>query len=103
MSKRELREMLVRLLPYVKGKKQKTALFVVALLLLTTHTFDAPHLHIESAPIQPTTIVTIAAMATASAVRLNSLMDSVAKTTADVPIVNWPNGIQMGYKKSVSH
>jgi hypothetical protein len=45
MSKRQLRE-LSRLLPYINGQKQATALFTVVLLLGMTHAeFDAPHLH----------------------------------------------------------
>jgi hypothetical protein len=74
MPQHELREMLSRLLPYVKGQKQATALFTVVLLvLLGTQAeypgmrnvvspelaagaleFDAPHLHVEFASIQPT-------------------------------------------------
>ena len=53
MSKREIRDLLSRLLPYVNGQKQATALFTVILLLVLfgmTHAeFDAPHLHVESA------------------------------------------------------
>ena len=69
MSKRELEEMLLRLLPYVNGRKQATALFTVALLLAMTRTefdaFDAPHLHTEAVTTQPTTISMIAASGTA--------------------------------------
>jgi hypothetical protein len=58
MSRREFRELLLRLLPYVSGQKQVTALFTVVLLLvlpeMTPAEFDAPHLHVEPAPIQPT-------------------------------------------------
>ena len=87
MTKGELREIFVPLIPYVKGHKQATAILFSAVLLLgTAGGFDAPHLHIESVSIQPTTIVTIAATATSSAVTLNSVMDSVTKTTVDVPI-----------------
>ena len=57
----------MRLLPYVKGQKQATALFAVVLLLGMTHTeFDAPHLHIEPAPSGPTTVISVAATNTAS-------------------------------------
>jgi hypothetical protein len=70
MSKAELREMLLRLLPYVNGQKQATALFAIVLLLGMTHAeFDGPHLHIEPAPIQPTTMATMAATGTASITR----------------------------------
>jgi hypothetical protein len=69
--------MLVRLLPYVKGQKQATSLFAFILLLGMTRTFDAPHLHIESAPVQPTMIVTMAATSTVSTVTLDS--NSVSK------------------------
>jgi hypothetical protein len=70
VSKREIRELLSSLMPYVNGQKQATALFTVALLLLMfgkTHAFefDAPHLHIESAPVQTTTMSMIAASGTA--------------------------------------
>ena len=91
MSKREIRELLLRFLPYVKGQKQATALFAVVLLLGMTHAeFDAPHLHIEPAPIQPTTI-TVAATNTASGMMT---YDSLPQTTADVPIGFW----RMGYR-----
>jgi hypothetical protein len=82
MSKRELREMLLRLLPYV-GQKQATALFAVVLLLGTHAAFDAPHLHIEPTPIQPTTVVAIAATNTASGMMTYG---SPAQTPADVPM-----------------
>jgi hypothetical protein len=70
MSKAELRDLLLCLLPYVNGQKQATALFAVVLLLVLlgkTHAFefDAPHLHVEPAPVQPTTISMIAASGTA--------------------------------------
>ena len=82
----------MRLLPYVKGQEQATALFAVVLLLGTTHAeFDGPHLHVEPAPIQPTTIVTIAATGTVSALMKH---DPFAPTTADVPMGFW----KMGYK-----
>ncbi len=53
MSKREILEMLSRLLPYVAGREQITALFTVVLLLLMHANFDAPHIHIEPAPDAP--------------------------------------------------
>lgn len=66
MSKRETRDLLVPLLPYVKGQKQATALFAVVLMLGMAHAeFDALHLHVEPAPGQPTTVVTMAATGTA--------------------------------------
>jgi hypothetical protein len=69
MSKCELRERLLRLLPHANGQKQVTALFTVVLLLRMTHAeFDVPHIHIESVPIQPTTVV-MAAMGTPSVSR----------------------------------
>ena len=47
MSKRELRSLLSGLLPYVKGKKQATALTVVLLISLSHGAFGAPpHLHV---------------------------------------------------------
>ena len=62
MSKSEVRSLLSRLLPYVTGKKQMTALFTFVLLLALSHSpFDAPHLHVEPAPTSPT--VTVAAFA----------------------------------------
>jgi hypothetical protein len=83
MSKCELREMLLRLLPYV-GQKQATALFAVVLLLGMAHAeFDAPHVHIEPTPIQPTTVVTLAATNTASGMMTYG---SLPQTTADVPM-----------------
>ena len=66
MSKRELREMLLRLLPYIAGEKQMTALFTVVLLLLTHADFDAPHIHIEPVPEAPTAFITVSATNTAS-------------------------------------
>ena len=63
MSPCELRELLLRLLPYVNGQKQVTALFTVVLLLgmlgMTHAEFDAPHFHVEPAPIQPNAVVTM--------------------------------------------
>jgi hypothetical protein len=53
MSRRELRAWLSRLMPYVKGKTQKFALFAVLLILGAANPFDAPHLHVEPAPIEP--------------------------------------------------
>jgi hypothetical protein len=108
MSKRQLRE-LSRLLPYINGQKQATALFTVVLLLGMTHAeFDAPHLHTEAAPIQPTTAVMIAATGTASVLTGYSLTGygqyaPATATTVDVPIRSSANGIQMGYTKSVSY
>ena len=56
MSKRELKSLLPRLLPYVSGRKQETALFTIALLLALSHgAFDAPHVHVESAPVETQT------------------------------------------------
>jgi hypothetical protein len=56
MSKRELKalkSLLSGLLPYIQGKKQATALFTVMLLLALSHgAFDAPHVHVESAPVE---------------------------------------------------
>ena len=54
MAKHELKSLLSRLLPYVTGKKQTTALFTIVMLLALSHgAFDAPHLHVEPAPIEP--------------------------------------------------
>jgi hypothetical protein len=90
MSKRELRDLLLRLLPYVNGQKQATALFAVVLLLGMTHAeFDAPHLHLEPAPIEPTTVVTVATNTASGMMTYDSLPQ-----TADVPIGFW----KMGYK-----
>jgi hypothetical protein len=87
MSKRELRELLLRLLLYVKGQKQATALFTVILLLGMTHAeFDAPHMHIEPVPIQPTTVSMIAATGTASVSMISPYLNFNGPTTADVPI-----------------
>jgi hypothetical protein len=67
MSQRELKSLLSPLLPYVHGQKQATALFTVGLLLGLSHAdFDAPHLHVEPAPIEPTATVMVAATNTAS-------------------------------------
>jgi hypothetical protein len=56
MSKRELKSLLSDLMPYVNGQQQGTALFTVVLLLALSHgAFDAPHAHVESAPVEPTT------------------------------------------------
>jgi hypothetical protein len=99
MLKRQLRE-LSRLLPYISGQQQATALFTVVLLLGMTHAeFDAPHLHTEPAPIQPTTVVMIAATGTASVLTGYGLTGyrqyaPVTATTADVPMGFW----KMGYK-----
>ncbi len=60
MSKREQRkvQMLSRLLPYVTGRKQMTALFTVALLLVMTHTkIDIPHIHTEPAPVTMISVI----------------------------------------------
>ena len=73
MSKREIRSLLSRLLPYVKGEKQAAALFAVALLLvlgLAQGDFDAPHLHVEPAPIETATVM-VAATNTASGTMMN--------------------------------
>lgn len=65
MSKRELNSLLATLLPYVNGKKQGTALFTVILLLALSHAdFDAPHLHVEPAPLEPTVAVMLGATGT---------------------------------------
>ena len=67
MSKRELNSLLATLLPYVHGEKQATALFTVVMLLgLSRGAFDAPHLHVETAPTEPTAMVMVAATNTAS-------------------------------------
>jgi hypothetical protein len=59
--------MLSRLLPYVYGQKQVTALFTAVLLLgLSRGHFDAPHLHVEPAQAEPTTRVMFAASGAAS-------------------------------------
>jgi hypothetical protein len=80
MSKRECRELLFRLLPYVNGRKQVTALCVVVLMIGMTRTdFDAPHVHVEPAPVQPTTVVAMAA--TASMARFD-----LSAAFVDVPI-----------------
>jgi hypothetical protein len=45
-------------MPYIKGAKQKLALFTGALILaLTPMEFDSVHRHVESEPIVPTTTV----------------------------------------------
>jgi len=68
----------LRLLPYVNGQKQVTALFAVVLVLGMTHAeFDAPHLHVEPAPVQPTTVVTMAASSTASVMTFNTFPQSI--------------------------
>jgi hypothetical protein len=65
MSKRELNSLLATLLPYVHGTKQGTALFTVVLLLALSHgAFDAPHVHVEPAPTEPTVTVMVAASGT---------------------------------------
>jgi len=90
MSKRELRELLLRLLPYVNGQKQATALFTVVLLLGMTHAeFDVPHLHIEPVPIQPTTVAMVAATGTASVSMSSPYFNFNSPTTADVPMNFW--------------
>jgi hypothetical protein len=72
VSKRELRSLLATLLPHVHGEKQATALFTVVLLLGVSHrTFDAPHLHVETAPMEPTATVMVAATNTASGMMTN--------------------------------
>lgn len=60
------------LLPYVHGKKQATALFTVMLLLALSHrafdvprgAFDAPHAHVESVSVVPTTMNLLVASGT---------------------------------------
>lgn len=75
---------MVPLLPYVKGEKQATALFAVVLMLGMTHAeFDAPHLHIEPVPFQPTTIAAVASTNTASGMMTYG---SLPQNPADVPI-----------------
>jgi hypothetical protein len=65
MSQRELKSLLSTLLPYVNGKKQGIALFTVVLFLGLSHgAFDAPHLHAEPAPMEPTVAVMLAASGT---------------------------------------
>jgi hypothetical protein len=54
MSRSELRAWLGQLLPYVKGKTQTVALFAVLLIVGAGNPFDAPHIHVEPAPIVPT-------------------------------------------------
>lgn len=52
MAKHELKSLLSRLLPYVTGKMQTTALFTILMLLALSHAeFDAPHVHVESVPV----------------------------------------------------
>jgi hypothetical protein len=69
MSKRQIRELLSRTLPYLKKAKQKLALFTVVLILaLSPIDYDLVHLHVESAPIVPTTSVQWAASGNVSAV-----------------------------------
>ena len=64
MSKRELNSLLATLLPYV-GKKQGIALVMGVLLLGLSHgAFDALHLHVETAPMEPTAAVMVAASGT---------------------------------------
>jgi hypothetical protein len=54
MSKRQIRELLSKAMPYVKGAKQKLALFTAVLVLaLCPVDFDSVHLHAESEPIVP--------------------------------------------------
>ena len=73
MSKRELTSLLSDLLPYVSGQKQATALFTVVLLLALSHgDFDTPHLHVETAPMEPTATVMVAATNTASGMMTHS-------------------------------
>jgi hypothetical protein len=58
-------------LPYVNGK-QVTALFTVVLLLALSHgKFDAPHLHVEPAPMEPIATLSVAATNTASGMMMN--------------------------------
>jgi len=73
MSKRELNSLLATLLPYVRGEKQATALFTVVLLLGLSHgAFDAPHLHVEPVPLEPTATLMVAATNTASGMMTHS-------------------------------
>jgi hypothetical protein len=68
MSKRELNSLLATLLPYIHGKKQRTALFTVVLMLgmLGLHgPSDALHVHVESpVPEGPTVAVRLGASGT---------------------------------------
>jgi hypothetical protein len=76
MSKRERRAMVSNLLPYLKGAKQKLALFTVVLILgLSPFEYDSVHLHVESEPIVPTTTVQWAAS---------------GNSTASVTTFSWP-------------
>jgi hypothetical protein len=69
MSKQQLRDFLSDLLPYVGGRKQRLALFTVALLLALSpfHAFDSPHLHVDDAPTGPTVNVRIFASGNSTA------------------------------------
>jgi hypothetical protein len=65
VSKRELSSLLSQLLPYINGEKQVTALLTVVLLMGLSHAdFDAPHLHVDPAPMEPTATVMVAASGT---------------------------------------
>jgi hypothetical protein len=68
MSKRELRSLLSKLLPYLSGRKQQTALFAVVLLIaLSPSVADSPHLHVDPAPIEITVNVPMSASGNVSA------------------------------------
>ncbi len=68
MSKRQIRELLSKLLPHLKSAKQRLALFTLLLLLVITPVkFDSVHLHVESEPIAPSVTVSSAATGNVSA------------------------------------
>jgi hypothetical protein len=66
MSKRELNSFVALVLPY--GEKQAIALLMAGLLGFSHGAFDAPHLHVEPAPMETAATVMVAATNTASAV-----------------------------------
>jgi hypothetical protein len=75
MSKKRVRALLSKLWPYVHGIKQRLALFVVMLLLiLSPLDFDSVHLHVDSAPSEPTVNVSLFASgnSTATVTRFSS-------------------------------
>lgn len=68
MPKRQIRELLSRLLPYTSGFKQRLALFTLMLLLaMTPVEFDSVHVHVEPEPIVATVAVSWAATGNVSA------------------------------------
>ena len=74
MTKKQARELLSKLWPYVQSSKQRLALFTAVLLLaLAPMDYDAVHLHVESAPSAPSVSVSQSGSGTLTTKTFSSL------------------------------